>query len=137
MNYDPIKVINQSFFSTSASFGGGGLSVEAACTARQKRANEAIERARLEVQAVVGAVAMIEKAPVWEMPADVDKTRQAKSMTEHGALVSSPSYRQKLLDMRAARVAKAEKLVAGVDMRVLSPPPPPPLSLHSCTLPNL
>ncbi len=114
--------MNQAFFSTSASFGGGGVSIEAACSARQKSANKAIELARTEVQAVVGAVAMIERAPVSDIPGAVDKKRQLKSLTEQGAIVSSPSYRRKLLEIVAARQAKVEKKTTGMEQKVVSPP---------------
>ena len=93
------------------------MSVEAASSARQKRANESIERAREEVRAVVGAVALIERAPVVDIPAAVDKTRQLKSLTEQGAIVSSPSYRQKLVAMATARQDKIEKKASGLEKK--------------------
>ena len=94
------------------------MSVEAASSARQKRANESIERAREEVRAVVGAVALIERAPVVDIPAAVDKTRQLKSLTEQGAIVSSPSYREKLVAMATARQDKIEKKASGLEKKV-------------------
>jgi len=87
-------------------------------SAYQRKVDAAIERARAEVQAAVGAVAIIETAPVTLGVAPVDKSRQSKSLTSRGAIISSPSYEQKLRDLQAERTAKANQKTENLAAKV-------------------
>jgi len=80
-------------------------------TARQERAETAVEAARKEIHAISGVIEMFEKPPVADDVVDVPR-HKARSRTQYGAIISSEDYEKVLKDEREAKSRAIEEKVA-------------------------
>ena len=112
LEYRPFEVLNSSFFQTAAAFGGGIAGQhQSHRTARQERAECAVETARKQIHAISGVLDMFEKPPVADDMVDVPR-HKSRSRTQYGAVISSEDYEKVLRDEREAKNRAVEEKVA-------------------------